>query len=125
MAKARSSQLSVLDLIAAPSLFRSLFMEGWEKNYATWQATITKGSLEWVFTSAKLHKIVSELDILLNYPESVIRAWLPKICSGLPTGSPNPELTSTEFVTQVKDLVSHMAADWEQHGKPRCTKPVS
>jgi|HubBroStandDraft_1064217.scaffolds.fasta_scaffold19967_5 hypothetical protein len=105
--------------MAARSLFRSLFMEGWDEKYATWQDAIRTGSLEWAFTADKLRAITTELDTLLTYPEPAIQAWLPKICSGLPDGSPDAHLTSTEFVAQVKDLVSHMADDWEQNGKPR------
>jgi len=94
-------------------------MEGWDEKYSSWQDAITTGSLEWSFTADKLREIIAEFDILLGYPEPTIRTWLPKICSGLPTGSPDHQLSSTEFIVQVKELLSHMADDWERNGRPQ------
>lgn len=50
-------------------------------------------------------EIVAELDQLLTYPDAALNTWLPKICSGLPNGSPDSTLSVHDFVTQVRDLV--------------------
>lgn len=118
MANATAKRLSRFDLMAARSLFCSLFQEGWDQRYITWQEAITMGSLEWSSTASKLREIATELDELLTYSDSTIAKWLPKICSGLPNGSPEPALSTHEFIVQVRNLVTDMAAEWEKNGKP-------
>ena len=113
--------LSRYDLMAVRSLFRSLFMEEWQLHHSSWQEAITNGALEWSFTSERLREIAAELGELLTYPNSAIAKWLPEICSGLPHGSPDPELTVRDFIVQVRGLVSHMADEWERNGKPKWT----
>lgn len=105
-------KLTYLDFPAARSLFRSLFMEGWQQQYPTWQEAIIDSSQEWSFTADSFREIVVELDALLaSYSAEAIAGWLPKICSGLPEGSPDPKLTAAEFVGAVRDLVSTAVAD--------------
>lgn len=107
------------EFLAARSVFRSLFMEGWQEAYLTWQEAITVGSLDWAFTPEKFRDAAADIDQLLSYPEPVVKSWLICSCSGLPKGSPDPAVTNVEFLGLVRDLISHLAADWEAQGKPR------
>lgn len=119
MAATPSKKLGRFDLMEVRSLFRSLFQEEWEQIYPTWQEAISKGSLEWSFNASDFRDTATELDELLTYPDAVIGKWLPKICTGLPHGSPDPALSTREFITQVQALITDMAKDWEANGKPR------
>lgn len=101
----QSQKLTPRTFPAARSLFRSLFMAGWDETYPTWQEAMRLGFRDWAFTRDKCETIIANLDILLAYPEDALRAWLPKICSGLPDGSPDPNLSTHEFISQVRDLV--------------------
>ena len=59
MSKSSTGKLDRYDLLAARSLFRSLFQEEWGQRYPTWQEAVSKGSLEWSFTGpSKLTGIV-------------------------------------------------------------------
>lgn len=114
----RPKQLSRLDFSDARSLFRSLFMEGWDTTYPTWQDAITIGALDWAFTADGLKDTAGELDALYAYPEKAVITWLSKTCSGLPNGSPDPTLTTRAFIVQVRIIVSQLASEWEKNGKP-------
>jgi hypothetical protein len=105
--------------VTARSLFRSLFMEGWDNTHPAWQEAITVGALDWAFTVDKLRSIATELDALYAYPEAAVASWIAKSCSGLPNGSPDPALTTRAFLVQLRIVVSQMAREWEEHGKPR------
>ena len=108
-----------LDLLKARSLFRSLFMEGWHDQYPTWQEAISLGSLHWSFNAESFKETVPELDQLLTYPGPQVNSWLRKVCSGLPTVSPDKSLTGLEFIRQVRDLINTSADQWEREGRPR------
>lgn len=114
----RPKRLGRLDFADARSLFRSLFMEGWDITYPTWQEAITVEVLGWSFSIDDLKNIAIELDALCAYPDAAVTTWLSKACSGLPDGSPDYALTTRAFLVQVRVIVSQMASEWEAHGKP-------
>lgn len=107
-------QLKRYDFPSARRLFRSLFMEGWADDYSTWQDAIRLGFHSWGFTRETCQEIITELDELLTYPDATLRSWIPKICNGLPQGSPDPTLTCHEFIAQTRDLVLPSMDDKEK-----------
>jgi hypothetical protein len=107
------------DFIAARSFFRSLFMEGWRERYPTWQDAILSGLPEWSFTAESLTATVAELSQIATYPESEVASWVAKVCSGLPAGSPEPDLTSRDFVRHIRSLLTGYIHGLESSGQSR------
>jgi hypothetical protein len=77
--------------------------------YPSWQEAIIEGREKWSFTPESFAAIGKELDALLAYSNEALTTWIPKVCSGLPHGSPESKLATKEFIAEVRGIVTQLA----------------
>jgi hypothetical protein len=87
-------------------------MIDWQEEHSTWKAAIHNQLGSWSFTKQNLTEAADQLDQVLAYPEEEVAHWLSTVCSGLPQGSPDPDLTSIEFVRSVQQEIRRIVASW-------------